>query len=391
MTERGSSDELVLDAAEGISAEPITQWDLFVTRLRRHRMATIAFFYMSFISYVALMAPLFTCAKNDVFCGSSPIEMSGWTTVIMIIVGAGAAFLAYRSFKGRLRGTAIALSLVAVVTALFLVSSWGLLNLPHINHYADTLPGADGRVLVSVGPRSGLPMGTDDIGRDVLSRVIHGGRASLAVGIVVGAVVAILGTVIGAVAGFYPGVVDQSLMRFTDLVLGLPLLPVAIVVGRVLPELRLLPGFLKEGAWGIAVLLGVLSWGGLARIVRAEFLSLREKEFVEAARAAGANDRRIIFRHILPNAISPIIVQTTLIVGVAIIIEAALSFLGFGVRPPIPTWGGMSAAGAAIAPRGYWWELVFSAGALISTVLAINFIGDGLRDALDPTQTIERK
>jgi peptide/nickel transport system permease protein len=197
--------------------------------------------------------------------------------------------------------------------------------------------------------------------------------------------------VVGSLAGYYPGVVDQSLMRFTDLMLGLPLLPVAIVVGRVLPELRLLPDFLKQGAWGIAVLLGVLVWGSLARIVRAEFLSLREKEFVEAARAAGANDRRIIFRHILPNAISPIIVQTTLVVGTAIIIEAALSFLGFGVRPPIPTWGGMAASGAAIAVRGFWWELVFSAGALISTVLAINFMGDGLRDALDPTQTIERK
>ena len=200
-----------------------------------------------------------------------------------------------------------------------------------------------------------------------------------------------MGTVVGAIAGYYPGPADQSLMRFTDLVLGLPLLPVAIVVGRLLPELRFLPEWMKEGVWGISFLLGFLLWGTLARIVRAEFLSLREKEFVEAARAAGANDRRIIFRHILPNAMSPIIVQTTLIVGTAIIIEAALSFLGFGVRPPIPTWGGMAAAGAGVAVRGFWWELVFSAAALITTVLAVNYIGDGLRDALDPTQTIERK
>jgi peptide/nickel transport system permease protein len=391
MTERGSGDELVLDAAEGISAEPITQWDLFVSRLRRHRLATIAFFYMAFVAYVALMAPLFTCEKNVTFCGSVPVNMSGRTTILMIVVTVASAYLAYRAFKGGLRGAGTGLAIVAVVSAVFLISSWGWVNLPHINHYADQLPDDDGRILVNIAPRSSLPMGTDDIGRDVLSRVIHGGRASLAVGIVVGALVALLGTVVGALAGYYPGVVDQSLMRFTDLVLGLPLLPVAIVVGRVLPELRLIPGFLKQGAWGIAVLLGLLSWGSLARIVRAEFLSLREKEFVEAARAAGANDRRIIFRHILPNAISPIIVQTTLVVGTAIIIEAALSFLGFGVRPPIPTWGGMAAAGAAIAVRGFWWELVFSAVALISTVLAINFIGDGLRDALDPTQTIERK
>ncbi len=391
MTERGPADKAVLDATEGISAEPITQWDLFVTRLRRHRLATIAFFYMTFIAFVALMAPLFTCAKDDTFCGRGPIEMSGLTTIIMLVITAGTAYLAYRSFRSDLRGIAIALSFVAGVGFLFLISSWGLLDLPHINHYADQLPDDTGRILVNIEPRGSLPLGSDDLGRDVLSRVIHGGRASLAVGIVVGALVALLGTVIGSLAGYYPGVVDQSLMRFTDLVLGLPLLPVAIVVGRVLPELQFLPGFLKQGAWGIAVLLGLLVWGALARIVRAEFLSLREKEFVEAARAAGANDRRIIFRHILPNALSPIIVQTTLIVGTAIIIEAALSFLGFGVRPPIPTWGGMAASGAAIAVRGFWWELVFSAAALISTVLAINFIGDGLRDALDPTQTIERK
>ena len=116
---------------------------------------------------------------------------------------------------------------------------------------------------------------------------------------------------------------------------------------------------------------------------------MREKEFVEAARAAGASDRRIVFRHILPNAMSPIIVQTTLIIGAAIIIEAALSFLGFGVRPPTPTWGAMVAQGGRQAVRGFWWELVFAGLALVSTVLAINFLGDGLRDALDPTQTIE--
>jgi peptide/nickel transport system permease protein len=317
--------------------------------------------------------------------------MSGLTTVIVLVITAATIYGAIRSFRNKLPGLAIALAVIGGVGALTLVSSWGVVDLPHMNHYADQLPDDSGRILVNIAPRASLPMGTDDLGRDVLSRVIHGGRASLAVGIVVGGLVALLGTVVGALAGYYPGVTDQSLMRFTDLVLGLPLLPVAIVVGRVLPELQFLPSFLRQGAWGIAALIGLLVWGALARIVRAEFLSLREKEFVEAARAAGASDRRIIFRHILPNALSPIIVQTTLIVGTAIILEAALSFLGFGVRPPIPTWGGMAAAGARIAVRGFWWELVFSAGALISTVLAINFIGDGLRDALDPTQTIVRK
>jgi len=273
---------------------------------------------------------------------------------------------------------------------------------------------ADGRILRNVPPRASdgevfytqiidseqvtfqasptaLLLGSDDLGRSVFTRIIFGGRASLTVGLVTGFLVASLGTVFGSLAGFYPGGVDQSLMRFTDLVLGLPLLPVAIVVGRILPEIEVLPSFIRTGPFGIAMLIGFLAWGGLARIVRAEFLSLREKEFVEAARAAGAGDNRIVFRHILPNAMSPIIVQTTLIIGAAIIIEAALSFLGFGVKPPTPTWGAMVSQGGRQAVRGFWWEMVFSGAALVTTVLAINFLGDGLRDALDPTQTIERK
>ncbi len=325
------AETLAIDEVEGVSVEPVSQWDLFITRLRRHRLAMISALVLLFVGIVAFSSPLFTCPEDQAECGKT------------------------------------------------------------LPHYTDQLIGDDGRVLVNIAPRGELPFGTDELGRSVLSRVIHGGRASLTVGIVTGLIVALLGTVVGAPAGYYPGAVDQSLMRFTDLVLGLPLLPVAIVVGRLLPELRFLPDFLREGPWGIAVLLGLLLWGSLARIVRAEFLSLREKEFVEAARAAGAQDRRIIFRHILPNAMSPIIVQTTLIVGSAIVIEAALSFLGFGVRPPTPTWGAMASSGSGVAFRGFWWELMFSGSALVITVLSVNFIGDGLRDALDPTQTIERK
>jgi ABC-type dipeptide/oligopeptide/nickel transport system permease subunit len=177
-------------------------------------------------------------------------------------------------------------------------------------------------------------------------------------------------------------------MRFVDLILSLPLLPVAIVAAAWMRE-----AFRGKEAIALAILLGVLLWGTLARIVRAEFLSLREKEFVEAAHATGAKDRRIIFRHILPNAMSPIIVNTTLVTGIAIILEAALSFLGFGVRPPTPAWGQMAAQGGnlAVGAAGAWWTLVFPAGALVTTVLSVNFLGDGLRDALDPTQTIERR
>lgn len=331
MSDRGDS-PATLDVVEGMSVEPVSQWDLFRTRLARHKQARIAAIFLGVLFAVVFAAPLVTCGEREAYCG-------------------------------RL-----------------------------LEHPATQLRDPDtGLLLVHSPPSSERLFGTDDIGRDVLSRVIHGGRASLTVGLTTGLMVATLGTVVGALAGYYPGAVDQVLMRIVDVILGLPLLPVAIVFGSLVPQVPVLPGFLKEGAWVIALLLGLLLWGGLARIVRAEFLSLREKEFVEAARAAGSSNRRIIFRHILPNAMSPIIVSTTLIVGTAIIIEAALSFLGFGVRPPTPTWGGMTSAGARVATKGFWWEFVAAASALVTTVLAVNFIGDGLRDALDPTQTIERK
>lgn len=337
-------DSVLLTETEGMAIEPITQWDMFWTRLRRHRLAMISAGVMAFLVVVVLAAPL--------------MESAGWIdSPLERLVDDGGRTL--RNIAPRVND--------------------GTVNiLP---------PGEEAHPATATA----LIFGSDDLGRGVFTRVIYGGRASLTVGFVTGMIVAFLGTMVGSIAGYYPGGVDQSLMRFTDLVLGLPLLPIAIVVGRILPELEFLPSWLTKGPMGIALLLGLLSWGGLARIVRAEFMSLREKEFVEAARAAGASDRRIVFRHILPNAMSPIIVQTTLIVGIAIVVEAALSFLGFGVPPPTPTWGAMAAEGGRLAVRGFWWELVFSASALIITVLSINFLGDGLRDALDPTQTIERK
>jgi peptide/nickel transport system permease protein len=247
---------------------------------------------------------------------------------------------------------------------------------------------SSGRSANILSPRGEFWFGTDEIGRDVLSRVIYGGRTSLTVAGLTGLMVATFGTTVGAIAGYYGGWIDTALMRFTDLILSLPLLPVAIVAAAWLRET-----FEGREALSLAVLLGTLLWGALARIVRAEFLSLREKEFVEAARAAGARDRRIIFRHVLPNAMSPIIVNTTLVIGTAIILEAALSFLGFGVRPPEPAWGQMAALGGrlAVTGSGAWWLVVFPSAALILTVLCVNFLGDGLRDALDPTQTIERR
>jgi len=381
--------ESVVDAAEGISVEPITQWDLFISRLRRHRLAMISAWFLAFVIFVSFFAgPIITCPQGEPYCGSYRASTLALIIGLFLFLASG-IYGIWRMMRGK-SGVVVFL-VIAAFSAVFLLVGTQAVELRMLNHFSDQLPDPTGRLLVNIAPRGGLPFGTDELARDVLSRVIYGGQASLAVGLATGLLVAIFGTLVGAIAGYYPGSVDQGLMRFTDLILGLPLIPVAIVVGRLLPELTFLPPAMRSGPWGIALLLGLLLWGSLARIVRAEFLSLREKEFVEAARAAGAGDRRIIFRHVLPNAMSPIIVQTTLIVGTAIIIEAALSFLGFGVRPPTPTWGGMAASGAGVAVRGFWWELLFAGTALVLTVLSVNFIGDGLRDALDPTQTIERK
>ena len=218
--------------------------------------------------------------------------------------------------------------------------------------------------------------GTDLLGRDYLSRVIYGVRTSLWVAIFVAVLSTAIGTAVGAVAGYYGGKVDNLLMRLTDLMLTLPTLAVLLVasvyVGQGKPA--------RVGA-----ILALLFWTQLARIVRGLFLSLREKEFVEAAKAAGASDMRIIVRHILPNCVGPIVVTMTLIVATAILVEAALSFLGFGIQPPQAALGKLIAEGQ-VEGFSQWWLVTFPGLVIVVVCLAVNFVGDGLRDALDPTQ-----
>jgi peptide/nickel transport system permease protein len=236
---------------------------------------------------------------------------------------------------------------------------------------------------------AGKPMhllGTDSLGRDIASRLLYAGRISLSVALIVTLLNVTLGTIIGAVAGSGAGWVDSILMRFTDLMLTLPTLPLLLVISSSLRQFPQLQSFLgsRLSVVIIVFVLTLFGWMGVARLVRGSVLSLKGQTFIEATRALGSGETRVIFQHLVPNSLAPIIVAATLGFGGVIISESALSFLGFGIMPPVPTWGNMLNE-ARGAPLEYLFTQALSPGLCIFlTVLSVNFIGDGLRDALDP-------
>ncbi|NWF61894.1 MAG: ABC transporter permease [Fischerella sp.] len=236
----------------------------------------------------------------------------------------------------------------------------------------------------SLPPSWEHPFGTNDLGQDILARLLYGGRISIAVGIFSMLVAIFIGTFIGAISGFYGGFLDTLLMRLTDLCLALPRLPLLLLVIFLFRDAIKAIAGPELGIFALVVLIiGGLNWMSVARLVRADFLTVREMEFVTAARALGANPRRLIWIHILPNVISPVLVAATLSVGNAIITESTLSFFGLGFPPDVPTWGRMLYEAQnflEFAP----YMVLFPGTAIFLTVLSINFIGDGLRDALDP-------
>ncbi len=269
-------------------------------------------------------------------------------------------------FWSRFKRNGLALGGAVIVCSLFFVAAFAPLLSPYD-------PDAIDRHHVLMSPDIHHPLGTDDLGRDVLSRMIYGARISLAVGFVAVGIATVIGMLLGAVSGYYSGWTDRVIMRFIDIMLSIPTFFLILAV----------IAFIGSSIWNIMIVIGLTSWMSVARLVRAEFLSLKEREFVLAARAIGASDLRIIFRHVMINSMAPVLVSAVLGVAGAVLVESALSFLGIGVQPPTPSWGNILSLGKDYIELA-WWLSVFPGLAILITVLGYNLLGEGIRDSIDP-------
>ena len=272
----------------------------------------------------------------------------------------------YREFWRRFFTNRFAGAGLVIIVVLFVISLGAAFLTPYD-------PSAIDAWHVLLPPSAAHFFGTDELGRDVFTRVIYGARVSLKVGFVAVGIAVAIGTVVGLFAGFYGGWMDSLLMRLVDIMLCFPTFFLILAV----------IAMLEPSIWYIMVIIGLTGWMGVARLVRAEVLSLKSRDFVLAARVLGASDLRIIFRHILPNALSPVLVSATLGVAGAILTESALSFLGIGVQPPTPSWGNILTSGKDYIEFA-WWLSLFPGVAILVTVLSYNLVGEGIRDALDP-------
>jgi peptide/nickel transport system permease protein len=274
----------------------------------------------------------------------------------------------------------IALLVVVALAAPLIVKLAGVPG-PYVQN-----PGALDAFGSPTGPSAAHPFGVDQLGRDVFARVVYGTRVSLEVGLIGTAIATLIGTLVGLLAGYYRGLTDTLLSRAIDVVLCFPLLLVGLGLGAACSVRGCVKGAIQPGTSTIIAIVALFNWTYIARIVRGQVLSLREQEFVEASRSLGASGARIVFREILPNLTAPLIVYASLLIPANILIEAALSFLGVGVRAPTASWGQMLAEATPIFNTA-WWYMLFPGLALLLTVLAFNLLGDGLQDAFDPRRS----
>jgi peptide/nickel transport system permease protein len=271
----------------------------------------------------------------------------------------------------------IVLLIIIAIAAPLVVKALGLPG-PNVQD-----PNATDAFGAPLGPSSSHPFGVDQVGRDVLSRVIYGARVSLEVGIIGTFVATIIGTFFGLLAGFYRGWVDTVVSRIVEVFLAFPVLVLGLGIGAACGVRGCAGGLIQPGIGTVLFIIAISSFTYIARIARGQVLSLREKEFVEASRSLGASNRRILFRELLPNLVAPLIVYSSLLIPTNILLEAGLSYLGVGIRPPTASWGQMISDATPIFNTA-WWYMVFPGVALLLTVLAFNLVGDGLLDALNP-------
>jgi len=313
------------------------------------------------------------------------IEPEGTVDLIELVPGEISARSPWALFWRRFRQDRVAMVSAVFIIFLILVAIFAplivkLLGLPGPSVQNPNLTDAFGTPL---GPSAAHPFGVDPLGEDVMSRVIYGTRVSLAVGIIGTFLATVVGVSMGLLAGFYRGGVDTLLSRLADIVLSFPILLLGIGIAAACAVNGCLGGLIQPGVQVIIAIIVIAGWTYIYRITRGQVLSLREKEFVEAARSLGASNKRIMFREILPNLVAPIIVYASLLIPTNILFEAGLSFLGVGVKPPTASWGQMI-ADASSNFTAVWWYMVFPGAALLLTVLAFNLVGDGLQDALNP-------